>query len=698
MKAMKRSYAFGAVVLLLTLCLMLAVGTLTVFAETPAAFEVVWSDQTESVYGEPCHTVTAKYVDGDGQEHTATVSGFPTLGDGEVLNAGVYSLTATPADPAHVLTNATATYTVTPKTVTVVWGGLANEYGEATNVTAYYTNVHGDQILLTISGKPDVANAGTYDLTVVTDDANYVLEGTTATYTVTPKAVSAVWEGALESIYGNAVGEVKAYYEDVLGGKVFLTVVGMPDAASNAGYYALAVWASDPNYAVSVTTAVYRVAPKEVEVVWNGVFTQTYGENVGHITATYNGIDATVLGMPVEGANAGCYVLTAVPVDGNYVLTNATREYTVTPKRVSVVWQGELASDHGAALSKVSVSCTENGVTLLLEGMPDSNAEAGGYVLRAVCADGNYQLINDTKVYVIRDMQVINDLKSENEQLKGQNSTLTTQNEALQNKISALETKVSTLKTEINALSTENAALSGKITELQSKINALTAEIGELEAAIAQLTGQIGTMDGDIKALETENGALKQEITLLREKIAALTGEVQGLQTQVSLLQDGIGELKEQDKLKVVAIIILAVALLLMIAGAMFYLNKGKGTPAPAATARAPMTDAECNAVGKGIRNAIRRGEDIYNDLVTRNSGLDANGAVRNQFDGWENIMIGAMQDYVPEVGEPFDRYSMRDVSKDDEGGDYVTRVKEPGKRVGSCIVFPAQVITGERL
>ena len=160
MKAMQKIHVLGAV-MLLTLWVLLTVGTLTVLAAEPAAFEVVWSEQTESVYGEPCHTVTAKYFDGDGQEHTATVSGFPTLGDGEVLNAGVYSLTATPADPAHVLTDATATYTVTPKTVTVVWDGLANEYGEATNVTAYYTDVHGDQVLLTISGKPAVANAGT---------------------------------------------------------------------------------------------------------------------------------------------------------------------------------------------------------------------------------------------------------------------------------------------------------------------------------------------------------------------------------------------------------------------------------------------------------------------------------------------------------------------------------------------------------
>lgn len=742
------SYAFALLVILCAMLGMICLGVLTVFAaDAPPAFEVVWSEQLESVYGET-HTVTAKYFDGEGQEYTATITGFPALGDGEVLDAGTYELTAEPEDSAHTLTNDTVTYTVTPKTVSVVWSdNLTVPYGAATEeVSAYYPDAFGGRVPLTVYGMPATPasgylNAGYYALAVTAFDANYIVENTTAVYRVTPAEVEVTWDGAFEHTYGESVGHITAIYGD----GISATIQGQPDSMADAGIFVLTAVPTDGNYIFTNATHVYTVNPKHVTVSWSGL-ESIYGDALATVTATCTdgvlNLPLTLIGVGEIGTDAGEYPLSATLDDSNYILENATATYTVHPKRVSVVWGGAFASDHGADMAEVTVSCMDGStnVPVTLQGLPASGAEAGGYVLTATTADENYVLEDATRVYVIREMQVINDLKtenaqlkneneqleSENEQLEGQNSVLTSQNTVLQNKISVLETQVGTLSDKVNTLtgeitalraqnnnlSTQNSSLSTKVNTLQSKIEVLTAEIGALETDIATLTGKIGTMNGQLGALEIENGKLKQEIVnlqaklngaveeiaALREKIASQTGEIQSLQGQTTLLQDGIGELKKQDKLKVVAIIILAAALLVMIVGVTFYLcrkNLAKGTASP--SDRAVMTENECRSVGKGLRDAILRSQDICEDIVARNQfSAEYSDAVRRQFKGWENMVIRAMQDYRPEVGEVYDRYSMIDASDSDKGGRYVSQVLVPGKRVGNYIVFPAKVITDE--
>ena len=132
------------------------------------------------------------------QHPTATVSSGLVSGDsvtftyaGAQKNAGNgYTATATSANSNYVVTNATCSFSIQPKTITVSWSNTTRTYtGGALKPTAKLSGViSGDSVQVTVSvggstsGKTAV---GTYNAVATINNSNYVLDANTSTVTFT---------------------------------------------------------------------------------------------------------------------------------------------------------------------------------------------------------------------------------------------------------------------------------------------------------------------------------------------------------------------------------------------------------------------------------------------------------------------------------------------------------------------------------
>lgn len=239
-----------------------------------------------------------------------------------------------------------------------------------------------------------------------------------------------VWsEGTYESVYGESIASFSATYTKDRGA-VSATVTWSPQEHVNAGSYILIATTENGAY----STHLYTIKPRPVEVEWNGTFESVVGEGIsGDITAQYPNaagmlVDAIITGMPEEDANANNYILTATTTDKNYILTNATKVYTVIDNS---------AEKHVEELEKQIASLNKQ-----IQSLNEQIA----------------QLENNNTV----SNEKINELEQKAKNLGNQVSFL-------QSTISGLQADKETLNSEIYALQVEASELQNTIQDLQAK-------------------------------------------------------------------------------------------------------------------------------------------------------------------------------------------------------------------------------------
>ena len=120
---------------------------------------LIWSN-TESVYGEDIAQVEVRTQ--PETDIVIEIEGVPTEGsEPEERDAGSYVLTATSGNSNYKLTNATHTYTITPKEAQVVWGGtFESEYGEAISGDITATAAGVEDIEIAMPEERDAGSAG----------------------------------------------------------------------------------------------------------------------------------------------------------------------------------------------------------------------------------------------------------------------------------------------------------------------------------------------------------------------------------------------------------------------------------------------------------------------------------------------------------------------------------------------------------
>ena len=386
----------------------------------PKEVQLIWKGQEEREYDGTASNVTASLAPEsllEGDVCTVTVSG------GDAVDAGIHTAKAEAVSNSNYTLpkEAECSYTITPKPVTLTWSGNEERVynGEPSKVEAFVSQeslVEGDTCEVTVENGAAV-DAGTYTATAVElSNTNYALpsekENLTCSYTILPKTVDLVWSGKEERVYNGQPSNVTAA---VAAGSLVkddtCKVTVENGTAVNAGTYtAAAVKLSNTNYvlpsAKDSLTCSYTILPKTIALVWTGNEERVYNGQPSNVTAAVEGlVEGDICEVTVENGtavDAGTYTAKAVELSStNYVLPEAEEEqtcsYTITPKTIALVWNGNEERVYNGQPSKVTAAVAAEsliGDDLCEVTVESGNAvNAGNYTAKAAeLSNTNYAL------------------------------------------------------------------------------------------------------------------------------------------------------------------------------------------------------------------------------------------------------------------------------------------------------------------
>ena len=287
----------------------------------------------------------------------------------------------------------------------------------------------GVAITFTVSeGSADVVEKKAVQAVFTSHSSNYVFEGGESTYTltayltVTAHGVQVVWE-IPEYTYDGTVQHsaaeptIKAYYTDVSGEKVYLTVGESEDGEFRnwrEGGYTFTVTDDDANYllsdaqavvmmnkaAITVTAedkqSVYGEAEAALTYVLEG---ETYGQNVTVTLSREAGTDAGTYAVTAQVSGAENFDVTLVP--GTYTITKASIAPSVTLAGWTYGSTANVPEVSGAFGGEVSYlySGTSNGGTVW--NSSTAPVEAGSYTLTVTVAESQNRLGGSASVQFI---------------------------------------------------------------------------------------------------------------------------------------------------------------------------------------------------------------------------------------------------------------------------------------------------------
>jgi hypothetical protein len=280
--------------------------------------------------------------------------------------------------------------------------------GTASNVTAAAGELaEGDKCEVIVIGG-NAKDTGTYTATATgLSNSNYQLpENVTTTYEITPREAVLRWKGTANRTYDGTASQVTAEVSNLVEGDTCEVTVTGGDASAAGTYTATAESLSNSNYQLpEETTQDYTIIPKIVSLTWKGTGTRTYDGTESNVTVEagelIEGDECAVTVIDGDAIDAGTYTAMAAELsDPNYQLPEeATQAYTITPKTVSLTWEGTETRTYDGTESNVMAEAGE-----LIEGdecavtvTGGDATDAGTYTAKATkISNKNYQLPTGT--------------------------------------------------------------------------------------------------------------------------------------------------------------------------------------------------------------------------------------------------------------------------------------------------------------
>lgn len=355
---------------------------------------------------------------------TLSVSGLKTYAN----NAQEPEYTATLSLPTVIhkqnyeLSSATAQFTISKAQVSVSWNNPSLTYnGNEQSPTPSAKGVKNESISLAISGKQTNAGSGytaTASISSASQQRNYdlIASSISKSFSIAKKEVTTLWTNT-SLVYNKQTqlptAKVKLLDKD--GGTISLTVSG--DSATNVGSYQASTSLpvdSTSNYTLLETTSLFNITPATAIVSW-GQTTFTYNGLSQLPTATASGVGSESVVINVSGAktNAGKHQATATTSNGNYVLSNASVEFTIEKAVLTLTWSITNQFDFDGTPKTVEVLNIDGTVNSDLvpitytyytsNNIPLSSAptEAGNYKVVVTTSNPNYVISNATTTFTI---------------------------------------------------------------------------------------------------------------------------------------------------------------------------------------------------------------------------------------------------------------------------------------------------------
>lgn len=376
--------------------------TTNTFTVKPKDVSVLWGNNKFTFNGEN-QVPSASFLNVKNETVTLTVNGA------EVNAGNGYTATAVCNDDNYKLLNPTTSFSIGTKQVAITWENTEFTFdGNAHKPDAYFEDVNGHKVYVTVAGEQTNARTTAYTATASHDDKNYTLTNTSCQFTISPKTVNAVWENT-EFTYDGKSHQPTAYYLDVKGERVNLTVSGGKTNASSTPYSATAS-GRDANYKVEGTTTTFVILPLDVVIEWSNL-DLIYNGAQQKPSATVKTLEdmVTSLATPVvtvvsgtNGKDVGAHNA-KVSLGTNFnIVSGEEVRYTISPLSVTVVWENTTLSYNGKVQAPSAYFNGVSGkVTVTVEG--DSNAiNVGSYNATAsYTKDNNYTLTNESTSYEI---------------------------------------------------------------------------------------------------------------------------------------------------------------------------------------------------------------------------------------------------------------------------------------------------------
>jgi len=337
--------------------------TLTVTKATPA---IAWPTPAPIVYGGAINSIQLNA--------TASVPGkfVFTPGDGEVLAAGVQTLTAsfTPADATNYTTaQAAVSFTVARAKPMISWPAPASiAYGTALsdaqlNATA---SVPGTFVYTPAAGEVPSAGKHTLSATFNPAAADYTAAQSEVTLMVTKVTPVITWPTPAPIAYGTALGSTELNATaSAPGNLVYIPAAG---AVLTAGTHTPSVTftpADSVNYTMAQAAVSLTVTKATPSITWPAPASIAYGTE---LSAAQLNATASVPGKFVynpgagEVLAAGTHTLSAIFNSADttdYAAVQATVHLTVAKaKPTTITWPAPEAISHGAALSAAQLNAT----------------------------------------------------------------------------------------------------------------------------------------------------------------------------------------------------------------------------------------------------------------------------------------------------------------------------------------------------
>ncbi|MBE6526879.1 MAG: hypothetical protein E7Z63_03795 [Thermoplasmata archaeon] len=265
------------------------------------------------------------------------------------VNAGSYELKADVPETANYLGgSATATFSITKASVTIVAADKSKVYGSAdpklTAAVIWQTGGPAGMVSYTLS-RTAGEDVGEYVISVSAEsNDNYdviVQQGKLSIL----KASITIDANDASKIYGSADPELIATVVWNTGGPIGSVTYDLSRAAGeDVGAYVISVSSqSTPNYTVkSVSGGTFTISPLVAELIWNSVFTYDGTEHLPTVSIgnLVEGDECTVTVLAVAQIHVGTYDADATGLDNdNYVLPEVTvTQFVIDPKVVTLEW------------------------------------------------------------------------------------------------------------------------------------------------------------------------------------------------------------------------------------------------------------------------------------------------------------------------------------------------------------------------
>lgn len=365
-----------------------------------------------------------------GEETSVLDSLSYTVNNGGI-NAGAYTVTASLPEKSNYnfVAEQSVDYEIGRRTVSISgWNASRLIYNNAEQhpVAIAVNNAAAGEaqtILDNIAYAGGQTEAGSgYVVTPSLDLPNYTLSATSYLFSIARREIVLVWENENSFVYDGTEKSVRVQSATGLAAGHELADLGLTygirahsaATASDAGDYTMYVTLGNANYTVaSGEERDFSIDAREATIVWDDAsFTYSGSVQYPKVVDIEGDIDSDDLisGLVYDyngSTNAGSYTVTVRTNNGNYVLVDASKRYSIAQKGVTLTWENNDSYEYNGSVQYPKVTNATGlvggqAMSVLNITYSGTSAHAGQHTVTAKLGNGNYFIESGaSKAYTI---------------------------------------------------------------------------------------------------------------------------------------------------------------------------------------------------------------------------------------------------------------------------------------------------------